>query len=135
MEANGPIAIALTTAAGLAAIPVGISATVYTKAIAISDCDQFALSCILAATGTPGVKIQMQQSYKLPATEGASDAAWVVPESISDIFTDLADKTQHHKALAPVPVKYIRFALIEQTASVTDTVFTGFLSVQKKSLT
>lgn len=131
MDANGPTAIPVTLA-GSAAIAVPINTAVYTDAIQLCDCDQFALSYKAAGTGTAGVKIEMQMGIVPPAAGNASDVNFVVPETISDIVSNLTNKNQHHQSIAPVPVRYIRFKITELTNVMTDLVMTLNLSVQKK---
>jgi hypothetical protein len=133
MKDNGPIAIPVKLA-GNTAIAVGVGATVYTDVITLYDLDTFALSYKAVCTGVPNVKIQMEQAIVAPATEGAADVNYVVPEGIADIEAALTDQYIHHRAIFPVCLTYIRLKITEVTGTVTDTVLTINLVVQRKGL-
>ncbi|MFA5165611.1 MAG: hypothetical protein WC481_08650 [Candidatus Omnitrophota bacterium] len=129
---NAPTIISVLTAAESASIAVGAGLTVYTKAIDLSNVDQFALSYKVACTGVPNIKIEMEQSVVKPTTEGAADANFVVPETIADVDASLTDEDVHIKALSPVCVQFIRFKITEVTGVVADSVLTMNLSVQNR---
>ena len=135
MRDNGPIPIRVgITAAGVVnyQIPLGASAVVYTDALSLCDLNDFALSYILTCTGTPDVKIQLEQSFRAPTNPNAADTYYAVPETISDIESSLTNKNIHHRQLAPVTIEYYRFKLTEQTGLVSDTIINIWLSVQRK---
>lgn len=95
-------------------IAVGAAATVYTKAIKIEKDEYFGLKyrCTSAA-GAPSMKIQIEQSDRLPATEGSSDTHYVIPEGMADVETALTTELWKIKSLSPVTAPYIRFKLTE----------------------
>lgn len=132
MRDNGPVAKPITLAGALT-IPVGISATVYTDHFVLTDLDQFTLSYIVACTGTPNLKIELEQSIVVP-TANAVDANSVVPDNFSPVVTSITTKTQHHIVLSPAATEFGRFKLTETTGTVTDTVVTLSLSTQRKTL-
>jgi hypothetical protein len=57
---------------------------------------------------TPNLKIQVEQSYIAPTTEGAADANWVIGDGVPDVYTNLNDSIAHIKTLALVPMKKYR---------------------------
>lgn len=124
---NGPIAIQATLG-GSAAIAVPKSATVYTDAINIAGLDTFALTYVAACTGTPDLKIEIEQGIVPPAAGNAADANFTAPVGLSAVEANLIAKTVSHKAISPVAVQFIRFKITEQTGTVTDTVVTMHLS-------
>lgn len=125
---NAPQPISVKTAALSASLALATSGTLYTKAIDISNLSTFVLSLILAGTGAVSVKAEIEESYKLPTTEGAADAAWVVANGVSDIVSNLAVKTQKHYPITPTGLRYVRFKLTELTGASADTVATAFLT-------
>jgi hypothetical protein len=118
---NGPTSLKVTLAAATA-MGITKNTAMYTDSIDIQNMSGFALSTILTGTGAVSCKIELQQSYQRPATEGAADGSYVVPTGISDIISNLAVKTQSHIALSPVYMRYIRFKITELTNVSTDTV-------------
>ena len=48
----------------------------------------------------------LEQSYQLPATEGVTDSAWVIPDDVNPIVTNLVSETQHHVDLYPATLPY-----------------------------
>lgn len=59
--------------------------------------------------GTPNLKIQIEQSYISPTTEGVQDNNWVIGDGVPDVYTNLNDTLAHIKTLAIVPMKRYRF--------------------------
>jgi hypothetical protein len=57
---------------------------------------------------TPNLKIQVEQSYIAPTTEGTADANWVIGDGVPDVYTNLNDSIAHIKTLALVPMKKYR---------------------------
>jgi hypothetical protein len=69
-------------------------------------------------SGSPSLKIQLEQSFAKPTTEGIeslSDTNWVVPENMSNIESTLTDNLMHHKALSPVALPFGRFKITENS--------------------
>lgn len=130
---NEPVAYQMKLA-GNADIQLGSNGTVFTDAYRFGDADYFALSYIVACTGTPSVKIEMEQSIVAPAAgnENAADSNFGVPKTIGNIETALTAKTIQHMQLSPVTLTYVRFKITENTGTVTDTVVNMWLSLQKK---
>lgn len=91
-------------------IAVGTSATVYTKAFKLAYAEYFALFYKATSDGTVNVKIEIEQCWRLPTTEGSADTSYVEPEGMSDIDT-VTDETQHCKSISPIPSPYARLKL------------------------
>lgn len=97
--------------------------TTYTKAFSIKNADYFAVGYKASSvTGSVDVKIELQESYDLPTTEGAADTTYVEPESFSDIETNLITETWHYKAISPVAMPYARFKVTGNPGSNNDTI-------------
>ena len=113
-------------------IAVGAAATVYTKAIKIEKMEYFGLKYrATSVAGAPNVKIEIEQSDRLPATEGSSDAHYVEPEGMADIESALVTETWHIKTLSPVVAPYIRFKITEGGAQ-SDTIVELTLMTQEE---
>lgn len=117
---------------GSADIAVGKGATIYTDSYRFGDVDTFALSYIVACTGTPDLKIEMEQGRIKPTTENAADSNFAVPQTIADIESSLTSKTIQHAGFTPLPLLYVRFKITDQADLVTDIVVNMWLSMQKK---
>ncbi len=113
-------------------IAVASTAVIYTKSFKLSFADYFAISYIASSTGTPALKIELEQSFQEPTTEGSSDANWVEPENMADIETALATKTMHHKSLAPVTLAYARFKITGGASNPSDTTIAIKVSQQEE---
>jgi hypothetical protein len=135
MRDNGPtpVKIGITTAGVVNyQIPIGATQVVYTDHISLCDLNDFALSYIVDCSGTPGVKIELQQSFRVPTNPNAADTYYSVPETLAPVEASLTNKLIHHRQLSPVTVEFYRFKLTELTGTVTDTTIQMWLSVQRK---
>lgn len=110
-------------------ITIGAGATVYTKAFSLKYGLYFALAYKATSAGAIDLTIQLEQSYDLPTTEGSADAKYVIPASLADIHTNLADANWHNAAFSPVALPYGRFK-ITSAAGVANTL-QGKLSIQE----
>ena len=99
------------------------SGTAFSETYDLVDLNQFALEYQVACTGTPNVKIQMQQS--------SDNTNWFIPDNSADINASVTDKNLHGYKLAPIPVRYLRLKATELTGIVSDTVVTFKVSAQK----
>ena len=97
------------TAANSTTIAVAGAVTVYTKSFVLTGGDFFSLSYI--AITLPDLLIELEESFQLPATEGAADANWVEPEGMANVETNLITTTMHHKSLSPATMPYGRFKI------------------------
>ena len=116
----GPDVKSVEQSDGSTTISITAGATVYTKAYPLRYGAYFAVAYKAASAGAIDLTIQIEQSWTLPATEGASDPNYVIPESMADIATNLADANWHNNSISPVAIPYIRFK-ITSAAGVTNT--------------
>ncbi|MDD5387604.1 MAG: hypothetical protein PHQ22_10465 [Sulfuricurvum sp.] len=94
-------------------------ATVYTRPIDVwKGGDYFAISYrAVSAASTPWLAIYMEQSDVLPATDGAADSNWATPSNVCIINEKLIDESVHIDAIYPVPVRYMRFKILDPNVS------------------
>lgn len=102
----------------------GISATLYSETWDLVDLDVFALEYQAACTGTPSVKLKLQQS--------SNNTDWYIPDNIADINPSLTDKNLHGIKLPPIPVRYLRISVENLSGSIDDLVVTLKVSAQKR---
>jgi hypothetical protein len=125
MLENGPKLIkpkGLTTE--YSEVSVGAGATGFSDAWDLVDLSSFALQYQAACTGTPGVKLELQQS--------SDNSNWFIPDTVADINSSLTDKNLHGTQLTPITMRYLRIKVTELTTTVSDTVMTLKLAVQKR---
>lgn len=137
MRDNGPAVVRISkwntaTNAPNYTILIPASSIVWTDAVSLCDLNDFALSYKVSCTGTPNVKIELEQSFQLPTSPNASDTYYSVPETLAPIESSLTNKLIHHRQLSPVTVEFYRFKITEQTGLVADTTIQLWLSVQRK---
>ena len=107
-------------------VSVAADSVAYSKAFDLSCVDTFALEYKAACTGSPNVKLEVEQS-----TDGES-GNWYTPENFAEIEPSLIDKNSHGVVISPIAVRWLRIKLTELTRTVTDTVVSLKLSVQAK---
>lgn len=115
---NGPRVIYTDTVA----VPKG--GVAYSKAFDLVDLDVFAMEYKAACTGTPGVKLEVEQ-----CSDGVN---WYAPDTLAEINPSLTDKAQHGCQLILITVRWMRIKYTELTNTVTDTTMTIGVSVQKR---
>ena len=81
----------------------------YTRSFPINHAEYFGIWVKATSAGTPAIKIELEESYTTPTTEGSSDTNYVVPDGFANVFASLGDTLAHVKTLSPVPMKYARF--------------------------
>lgn len=96
-------------------IAVAGEVTVYSQSFELKNGTDFALAYKATSDGAVKLKIELEQGYQLPTTEGSADTSWVVPEGADTIEDALATETQHIRALsgtrAPVAMPYARLKI------------------------
>ena len=123
MNADGTETILLTTAA------IG-----YSHSFDLSKGVAFGL--FIGATsvlGTPSVKVELQESYRRPTTEGAADGAWVVPDGKSALIDNMNDQEPHVVTVNPVPMTYGRLKLTGLSGHADDSLVTARLFQQDEA--
>lgn len=82
-------------------------------------------------SGAANMKIQLEQGYKTPTTEGSPDSTWVIGDGVADIYTNLNDAIAHIKTISPVPMKHGRLKITGLGANPADATLTAFLFQQE----
>lgn len=94
------------------ALAVAATATAYSNAFPIGYALYFGLWLKVAvASGTPDIKVELEESYILPVTEGAQDDNWIEPDGASDISASIGDALAHIFTISPKPMPFARFKL------------------------
>lgn len=105
-----------------AVIPVASGATIYTRAFDMGMATFFGIFVkATSTTGTPDIKVELQEGPILPVTEGSVDDYWTEPDGFSDIFDQINDELAHIKTISPVPAKYGRYKITGINANPADT--------------
>ena len=113
-------------------IPCADATTVWSRSFSLQNGLQFSI-WLKAAGTTPRLDVFLEQSYKLPTTEGATDADWVVPEGNSPILNDLADANAHIVAnIAPAVLPYGRLKIVPNVSNGNNTTLQAVLGVQSE---
>jgi hypothetical protein len=106
---NGPDVKTISNSTGVVEIPIAEDAVVYTPSIDLRQGEYFAVMYKATSDGNVKLKIEFEQSYTLPETEGAADDSWV--ETIADINAALADEDWHIAKIEPIASPYGRFKI------------------------
>ena len=113
----------VTTAAGSSSIAVASTATVYTKSFEFgNDYKYFSAWYKATSDGTVNLKIELQQSYKRPTTEGAADVDWTVIEDTGVLESALADELAHTDRVFWKPMRFGRFKITGGTGNDASTI-------------
>jgi hypothetical protein len=115
-----------------AAIAVGTDQAIYTQTFVLKNFDTFGVWALaMSTTGTPDVKVELQQSYLDPTTpsydgyiygEGTSNLLWVEPDGFSDVFAQINDEVVHIDTMSPVPMPYGRYKITGSASNASDTI-------------
>lgn len=126
-------AVPVVTSDESKSIAIAGEVTVYTKSFPLAFGTFFGIWVRATSdTGTPNVKIELEESYALPTTEGsAGTTLWVEPDGFDDIFSAINDELAHVKTIAPVPMNYGRYKITGLTGNPADTVVTILNFIQE----
>lgn len=104
-------------------IPVAGEVTVYSRSFPLFLAQFFGIWVLATSTaGTPNVKIEIEEGWKEPTTEGsAGTTLFVEPDGFDDIFNPINDQLAHIKTIAPVPMAYGRYKITGLTGNPADT--------------
>ena len=120
-------------ASGSNIILVPSTGTVYSASFPLKYAEYFGVYIIKkAGTGTISIKVQFQESYVVPDTEGASDSKWVIPEGMPDVFSNINDALARIKNISPVPMKLGRFVFTGLGSNPSDAALTVKLFTQQR---
>lgn len=134
----------LTTASGSVGVSGGIpysdiavagETTVYAKAIYIGLGKFFSLSYKAASSaGGINLKIEIEQSFRLPTTEGSSDTYWAEPVNMADIVSALTTENAiYHTSLPLIPLPYFRLKITGGVGNSADTILNAWLTKQEST--
>jgi hypothetical protein len=92
----------------------------------------YAFGYKFTSAGTVKVKVELEQGKDLPATEGAADAGWCVPNDALEFDNECADEILHIKAYAPSSAPYSRIKITGLSTNDASTVIdTLWMSMAK----
>jgi hypothetical protein len=122
------------TAAGSPDILINATDVVYTESFPLGNGQYFGIAAIaVSATGTAGVKIELEESPLLPTTEGVAETTrFVEPDGFSDIM-DIADELMHIKTVTPIPMMYGRYKITGSGTNPVDTIVNIWNFMQEPS--
>jgi len=124
--------IQLTNADGDTSIAVAGTANVLTRAVLIQKAYSFGIWLKLTSSaGTVDMTISLQQSYKLPTTEGSSDDDWVAPNANSTIVTNRTAETAYIASITPTTAPYLRLLIDGQNSNNADAIAKIVLMIQQ----
>jgi hypothetical protein len=117
----------LAVNAGLAdsdgAVINGSGAVVYGASFPLPDSALMGWWVKFTSPGVVAAKIELEQSLVRPATEGAADDDYAVPDSITtEMFDSISDEIIHGTAYSPVVSKYARLKITGLTGNNSETV-------------
>lgn len=124
-------ATGVINSSGLVLIPVVSTAVVYTNSFSLRRGQVFGLACIMAGTGTPNMKIELQQSPVRPAAEGSADANYVVGDGVPDVYSSLNGTVMNVKAISPVPMPFGRLKITGLGSNPSDATIKAWIFQQE----
>jgi hypothetical protein len=112
--------------AGVTAITVNATGTVWTYSYPTQKGVSFAFEYQFASGGAVDVKLELEQGNELltAAQEALANANYVVPEDAAVFDAQVADKLVHIKAYAPAATGYVRLKLTGQGSNAATTTIT-----------
>lgn len=115
-------------------IAVNAETTVYTRAFPLHKATYFGVHALFtSATGTPNIKVELEESWTLPTTEGSAETtSYVEPDGFSDIFSAINDEVAHIATITPVPMAYGRYKITGLTGNPADCVGTIYNFLQEQ---
>jgi len=135
MGAFGPRAKDIVDSASDTDIDVATVAVIYSHSFELNVGVFFGIAYrATSATGTPKIKIELEQSWTPPAAEGSADGNYKVPEGMAAIVASLADENWHIKSLSPIPFGYGRLKITglgAPAANPADTIVNAKISAQE----
>ena len=109
---------------GSTTIAINADEIIYTGSFPLNRSDVFGIwAKATSVAGTPSLTIELQESYRKPATEGTADTNYVEPDSFSDVMT-ISDENAHVDVVAPAPMMYGRYKITGGATNPSDTVLT-----------
>lgn len=122
----------INNSSGTGTIVVPSLTTVYTMSFSLKYGIAFGIWLQAGnGSGAANMKIQLEQGYKVPTTEGSADSLWVIGDGVADIYTGLNDTSAHIKTISPVPMKYGRLKITGLGSNPADANLTAYLFQQE----
>lgn len=112
-------------------LAVASTGVVWTNAFKWGFASNFSIWIKCATNTSPAIKVELEESWILPVTEGASDSNWVVPDAYPPIFSDIVDTNAHIKGITPVFGKYARYKITGLAGNPSDATVTIKNSIQE----
>lgn len=111
----------LLAKAGVTSLSIETTDVVYSQAFVLRTNVSHSVE-ILNSSATADLKVELEVSNNLPATEGAADSNFVLPESSSAIIANLTDTNVHIGTVSLVPAKYGRFRITGNVGNIFGTI-------------
>ena len=114
-------------------IEVAGAVTVYTRSVYVGAGKFFSLS-YKANSVAAGIdlKIEIEQSFRPPVTEGAADTYWAKPDGIGDVVASLTvEGTIRHYSLPLIPMGYFRLKITGAAGNNADCILLAWISRQE----
>ena len=106
----------------------------YSHSFDMSRGIQFGLTIkATSVIGTPSIKVELQEGHVRPATEGAADADWIVPDGKSALIDNMNDQLRHTVLVTPIPMTYGRLKLTGLSGHADDSLVTARLFQQEEA--
>jgi hypothetical protein len=114
-------------------IAVAGAVTVYTRSVFVGEGKFFSLSYTgSSVVGAIDLKIEIQQSFRPPVTEGAADDYWAKPDGMGDVVASLTvEDSIRHYSLPLIPMGYFRLKITGAAGNSADTILRAWLSKQE----
>ncbi len=100
----------------------GAAAVFYSEAIPLPRMSTFAINIEAESGGDVKLIVELESANEVPATEGAADSKYVVPDSKSEVIADLADELMHRVPYSPIATDFARLKISADTGNDASTV-------------
>ena len=125
----------INNANGVGTIAVPSTTVVYSKSFNLKYGIAFGIWYQAGnGSGQANMKIELEQGYQAPTTEGAADASWVVPAGVAPINSNLNDgatQLAHIQTVSPVPMKHGRLKITGLGSNPADATLVAKLFIQE----
>lgn len=103
-------------------LAVDETAVVYTETYVCQPRITYGIEYQFTSSGSVNCKVEVEQGNTAPATEGAADSNFAVPESTIPLAIAVTDELVHIKAYSPVVTRFLRLKITGLTGNHTSTV-------------
>ncbi len=111
---------------------IASTGVVYTRSFELFNGEYFGLWCkVVSATGTPDIKIDLEQTALRVAESGegvANTALWAVTQAVT---AGVNDEVAHIIKLSPIPMSFGRLKITGINSNPADSIFTGYNFIQE----